>query len=68
MLSFVGYGSGSMWIKDSSGRLPLMSAVDDPDILDCMQLLLSCMMEETPADVSSLLSQDRRQSTLLHSI
>ncbi|KAK6008952.1 hypothetical protein OSTOST_26154 [Ostertagia ostertagi] len=61
MLSFVPFSIDSMWIKDSSGRFPLMSAVDDPDIVDCMQLLLSCMMEQAPADISSLLSQDRRQ-------
>lgn len=62
MLTFVPFGSKSMWIKDNNGRFPVMSVVDDQDVLDCMQLLLSCMLEASPADVSMLLLNDRRQS------
>uniref|UniRef100_A0A0K0CZM0 ANK_REP_REGION domain-containing protein n=1 Tax=Angiostrongylus cantonensis TaxID=6313 RepID=A0A0K0CZM0_ANGCA len=60
LLSFIPFGSESMWVKDSKGRIPLMCGVEDQDIIDCMHLVLACMAE-SPTEISSLLPPDRRQ-------
>ncbi|KJH44356.1 ankyrin repeat protein [Dictyocaulus viviparus] len=61
LLCFIPFGSKSMWIKDSSGRIPLMCGVENQDIVDCMQLLLACMADSF-VDLPSLLVPDRRRS------
>ncbi|KAJ1351275.1 Ankyrin repeat domain-containing protein 44 [Parelaphostrongylus tenuis] len=61
LLCFIPYGSESMWIKDSRGRIPLLCGIEDQDITDCMQLLLACMAE-SPAEISSLLLPNPRRS------
>ncbi|ETN83211.1 hypothetical protein NECAME_07509 [Necator americanus] len=44
------------------GRIPLLCGIEDPDIIDCMRLVLACMMDTPAAEVSSLFLSDRRQS------
>ncbi|KIH63118.1 ankyrin repeat protein, partial [Ancylostoma duodenale] len=48
--------------KDAQGRIPLMCGIEDPDIVDCMRLVLACMMDTPAAEMSGLFLSDRRQS------
>ncbi|EYC31526.1 hypothetical protein Y032_0004g2201 [Ancylostoma ceylanicum] len=62
LLLFIPYGSKSISIRDAQGRIPLMCGIEDPDIIDCMRLVLACMMDTPAAEMSGLFLNDRRQS------
>ncbi|KHJ96477.1 ankyrin repeat protein [Oesophagostomum dentatum] len=62
LLLFIPFGSKSILIADAQGRIPLMCGVEDPDTIDCMRLVLACMMDTPASEVSSLFLNERRHS------